>query len=138
MGRKKIFKNYFPRMRVHHLVIYMFDKNGRLYMSEEQLKKCISAHDGGYASFAYILHDMDTYDAEAVYQHSEKNRKTFIERLRILRDAKGLERDETTESGFVHHPFRYGAILQCRREILTLFIFRDVFISTKQSFPIAI
>lgn len=102
MGRKKIFKNYFPRMRVHHLVIYMFDKNGKLYMTEEQLQKCISAHEGGYASFAYVLHDMDSYDAEAVYQHGEKNRKTFIERLRILSDAKGLPKDETTESGYAH------------------------------------
>ena len=102
MGRKRIFKNYFPRVRVHHLSIFMHDKDGNLFMSEEQLKKCLAAHEGGYASFAYILHNLDNYDAEAVYQHGEKNRKTFIERLKILSDAKGLEKDETTESGYVY------------------------------------
>ena len=102
MGRKKIFKNYFPRARVHHVVIMMLDKNGNVQMSEEQLKKCISEHDGAFSLFAYVLHSEDKYDAQAVFDNSEKNRKTYIERLRILSDAKGLERDETTESGFVY------------------------------------
>jgi hypothetical protein len=79
----------------------MLDKDGNLFMTKEQLQKCLDSHQGGWSSYAYILHDKDVYDAEACYQHSEKNRKTYLERLMILSDAKGLERDETTESGFV-------------------------------------
>lgn len=100
MKKKKKFRgNYYPRARVHHLTIYMKDRDGELFMTSDQLKKCLADHDH-YETYACILHDRDVYDAEAVYEHSEKNRKTYIERLRVLSDAKGIEEDETTESGY--------------------------------------
>ena len=60
------------------------------------------AHDGGFSTASFALHDKDVYDAEAVYQHGEKNHKTYIETLQVLSFAKGLEKDETQESGFVY------------------------------------
>lgn len=101
MGRKSKFRNQYPRARVHHLTIFLHDKNGNLLMTREQLQKCINDHDGAFSSYAYILHDRDIYDAETVYQYDEKNHRTYLDRLRVLSDAKGLEKDETSESGFV-------------------------------------
>lgn len=102
MGRKSKFKIFYGRGAVHHLCIFMTDKNGNLFMSREQLIKCIMAHDGGFSTASFALHDKDVYDAEAVYQHGEKNHKTYIETLQVLSFAKGLEKDETQESGFVY------------------------------------
>jgi len=102
MGRKKIYKLFYPSARVHHLVIFVRDKNGNLVMTKERLLECIHKHDGAFNSFAINLHDSDVYDAEAVYVNEEKNKKTFIDRLQVLSDAKGLAKDETTESGFVY------------------------------------
>ena len=101
MGRKRKFKNVYASGRVHHLTIWLKDYDGNVLMTEEQLKKCLDAHEGAWVSYAFILHDSDVYDAETVYQFQEKNRKTYLERLRVLSDAKGLPRDETSESGFV-------------------------------------
>ena len=102
MGRKKLYKIFYPSARTHHLVIFMRDKNGELVMTKEQLLECIHKHDGAFNCFAINLHDEDVYDAEAVYQNEVKNKKTFIERLQVLSDAKGLSKDETTESGFAY------------------------------------
>lgn len=102
MGRKKLYKIFYPSARVHHLVIFVRDKNGNLMMTQERLLECIHKHDGAFNLFAINLHDSDVYDAEAVYINEEKNKKTFIDRLQVLSDAKGLAKDETTESGFVY------------------------------------
>lgn len=101
MGRKKKFKNVYPSARVHHLTIFLKDKDGNVLMTSEQLKKCLDEHEGAWTSYSFILHDSDVYDAETVYQFREKNHRTYLERLRVLSDAKGLARDETSESGFV-------------------------------------
>ena len=101
MGRKKQYKLYYPSARVHHLTMFAKDKNGRQQTSLETILAKIQRHEGSYLTYAVVLHDSDVYDAETVYQYEEKNKKTYIERLQILSDAKGLLPDETQEAGFV-------------------------------------
>lgn len=100
MGRKKQYKLYYPSARVHHLTIFAKDESGRQKTSLETILAKIQRHEGSYLTYAVVLHDSDVYDAETVYQYEEKNRKTYIERLQILSDAKGLAPDETQEAGF--------------------------------------
>ena len=101
MGRKRIYKILYPSARVHHLSLWMNDKDGTVIYTEDKIRECINNHEGAWSEAAWILHDEDEYDAEDVFQHAEKNRKTYIDRLQVLSDAKGLAKDETTESGFV-------------------------------------
>lgn len=101
MGRKKKFKNIYPSGRVHHLTIWLKDKDGNVLMTSEQLQKCLDEHEGAWTSYAFILHDSDVYDAETVYQYEEKNHRTYLEKLRSLSAEKMLDRDETSESGFI-------------------------------------
>lgn len=103
MGRpKKIKSNIsYPSARVLHLVLFQLDKDGKLLMSEDLLKEALEAHDGGFDNYAYILHDKDIYNADAVYEHKELNHRTYIDRLKILSAVKGLPADELQESGYV-------------------------------------
>lgn len=102
MGRRKIKSSvWYPRARVHHLTAFMYDKNGDLIMPESRIKECLAKHDGGYLNYAYVLHDKDVYDAEAVYTYKEKNKKTFLDRYQILAEVANLEKDETSETGYV-------------------------------------
>lgn len=102
MGRKKKFKIKYPRARVHHLSIFQYDKNGDLFITAEKIKECIEAHAGGYETYSFILHDSDVYNGDDCCEYAEKNKIVFIQRLQVLSDAKGLPKDETTESGFVY------------------------------------
>lgn len=101
MGRKKTRSNiWYPSARVHHLTVFMADRDGNLVMPESKIKDCLAAHQGGFSTSAYILHDKDTYDAQTKFEYQEKNKKTFIDRYQILAEAAGLSRDETTETGY--------------------------------------
>ena len=91
----------YPSGRVMHAVIYMADKNGKMLMDLETLQDIIKKHEGGYLSYAFILHDKDTYNAEAVYNHQQLNHKTYIERLKILSAVKDLPADELQETGYI-------------------------------------
>lgn len=102
MAKSKKFKIYYARARVHHLSIFQYDKNGNLFMTLEKLEECILAHAGGYETYAIVLHDSDVYNGDDCCIYAEKNKVAFLERLQILSDAKGLPKDETTESGFVY------------------------------------
>lgn len=102
MARKRVKSCvHYPSARVLHLVIWLRDKSGKIVMSHQSLAEKIDKHEGGYLTYAYILHDKDVYNAEAVYQNEEKNRKTFIDRYQILAEVAGLERDETSITKFV-------------------------------------
>ena len=67
---KKIKSNVsYPSARVLHLVLFQLDQDGKLLMSEDLLKEALDSHEGGYVNYAYVLHDKDTYNADAVYPH---------------------------------------------------------------------
>lgn len=101
MGRKKVNNIWYPSARVHHLTVFMYDKQGNLVMSESKIIDCIKRHEGGFATYAYILHDKDVYDAQTKFEYQEKNRKTFIDAYQNSAALMGLEKDETSETGYV-------------------------------------
>lgn len=101
MARRKRLKIGYLRARVMHAVIFMAGTDGTLKMTKEQLESILKKHNGGYTSYAFILHDKDKYSAQSVYENQELNKKTYKERYQILADAKGLEREEESELGFV-------------------------------------
>ena len=92
MARRKRLKIGYLRARVMHAVIFMAGTDGTLKMTKEQLESILKKHNGGYTSYAFILHDKDKYSAQSVYENQELNKKTYKERYQILADAKGLER----------------------------------------------
>ncbi len=103
MGRKKqSLKIYYPRARVHHLTIFQYDKMDNLFMTYEKIVECIEAHAGGYETYAINLHDSDVFNGDDCCIYAEKNKEVFINRLKVLSDAKGLPKDETTESGYIY------------------------------------
>lgn len=98
--KNKIVK--YPSSRVLHAVIFMANKEGKVMMDLEQLQQIISDHEGGYLNYAFILHDKDTYDAEAVYNNRQLNHKTYVERYQILADVKGLPIQLESELKFAY------------------------------------
>lgn len=98
MAKKKFSK--FPRVRVHHLTIFQYDKNGDLCMTAEQIEKCLQARAGGFESYAFILHDKDTFNGEDCCIYAEKNHAVYLEHVRVLSNARKIPEDETTESGY--------------------------------------
>lgn len=101
-GRKRVRTGtWYPSARVHHLTAFMLDKQGNLVMPETKVAECLEKHEGGYASYAYILHDKDTYDAQTKYEYQEKNKKTYIERYKLMAVAAGLAEDESSETGYM-------------------------------------
>lgn len=105
MGKKRTRSNvWYPSARVHHLTIFIKDRDGNLVMPENKLNDILAAHQGGYSSYAFILHDKDEYDAQTKYEYQEKNRKTYIDRYQILAEVAGLAKDETTGTGYTDNP----------------------------------
>ena len=100
MARRKRLKIGYLRARVMHAVVFMAGTDGTLKMTKEHLESILKKHDGGYISYAFILHDKDKYSAQSVYENQELNKKTYKERYQILADAKGLDRAEESELGF--------------------------------------
>ena len=103
MARKRVRSGtWYPSARVHHLTMFVYDKQGNLATPESRIIECLQKHAGGYASYAYALHDKDVYDAQTKFEYEEKNKKTYIERYKLLAIAAGVAEDETTETGYMH------------------------------------
>lgn len=103
MGRRKI-KNgnvKYPSARVHHMTLWVYDREGNLITPESKIKEVLSKHTGGFLTYAYILHDADQYSAEDVYEREEKNRVCSNNRYSVLADVADLASDPSSPTGFV-------------------------------------
>lgn len=98
--RKKKSILTYPSARVHHMTVWLRDKDGNIINPEGKIKEVIEKHRGGFTTVAYILHDADTYSAEEVYEREEKNQKCFVDRYTVLSEVADLERVDGTTTGY--------------------------------------
>ena len=98
----KKLKLFYPCARVHHICVWLKQADGSLY-SKDRLQAALDKHEGGWASYAYILHSSDVYDAQSVYDYELRNKKALIDYIKMASHAAGLASDETTESGYVYN-----------------------------------
>lgn len=86
MAKRK--KDYYPPMRVGMYVTNLYDADGNAIINldafDAELQRRIQA--GYITSYAWIVHDKDKVDAEAVILRQKSREEMFVRRVYALRD----------------------------------------------------
>lgn len=101
MARKKT-KYQYAAGRVHHLVLWKYDDQGKVLYSESDLRTIMENKHQQYVSMSFTLHDNDVYDQDAVDEQNDRRHQAYLRELILLSEMAGLAEDETTISGYVY------------------------------------